>query len=1298
MTQDKEPKGFAMRHSMHVHKLIAGSAISIAVVAGAPYAASAVETPGDVTTVEQAIEWAQNELASAPAPLSADEGVHGYELAQLGDSSWDLRAFSPDTSWYDELQSDFTLQNASQFVGFQELVDGGTDFTGKTVRLAGDLVFVNSELKSIGGADGKQFNGTFDGAGKTLYNFKINSTADAGDRSANFGLFGHAGKDSVIRNVNIADSSVTVTRSSASQQAVSDIAALVGSTEGSVENCSVQANVTVNVDTPQIGDATSVVNRVGGVAGTVGGNVTGCSFSGTLTMLTNTAGSDAIATDGRQPGLIVAKHVGGVVAYLGDPARHEVKADDPSTHGSISGCSFTGSIDAKSPTESGQDRFGQPLSVRTEGVGGVVGYTQGSVTDSTCSGTVFAPQGDMVGGVVGSLRSISGGSAGYLTTNDYGTESDPLTVSGCMTASSAKIGGLHAGGGVVGAAGSHTLITQSSNAAPVSVYRWNKPSGGGVAGQSFGDITYSANTGSVKTAKLEDDSTASGYYVAGVAGMLLWYKQADGTPNTPQPQMYGCYNTGQVIAYAGMKSAALVGQNDGNVNNCLALSGTSIDNALQVDDSSSGTMGTTSVFLSDSDMRSTKATAVLNKLRNSTGWDDYFVVADGVNGGYPQLRSLAGKLDTATLSASGLSASVAKNAAYNGGEAIPSLNVSYQGKKLVQNADFYVVPQKGATQLGSDYQAGIVGIGAYAGRVDAVCSYGIDKGDLANCTVSIKGKKFNYKTVDIQNLEVSVTDEYGNELPSNWFTFAFKTSPFKNDGDEPAYDRFNGTQQIERYTSRYTGSKDDINMTNRAPQYVLGGVDGSTKYSPADYPAGVSHYGYYPVVVTPTEEASYTGSTFGNYKIAPASLMTDVDIKAMTWNGQSYAWNDKAQAFELGAPSIEYTGSAVTPSVSSVTYTDPADPTNVHTLKEGEDYRVIYGNPNSDTDGSSRPGDNVGSPDSNTVVSATVRFIGGGRPYDFDNFVNMYFTIHGQNAPAVTNIADCQIIADSQPYTGKEVTPVRIIDPSGKELDGTNFRVEYSDNTDIGTAKYTIRATRGYTGTVSGTFNIFDPAEAYGWTDVDPTSWYGTESGVLKYMHESGLVSGYAGTTLFGPYDSLSRAQAVTILWRFAEHPDDSDDGTAPNETGMPDVDGSQWYAKAANWAVKNGVVTGVEQPDGSRRFAPNDTITREQMCAIIANYAATLNGVDVEGQTDQGKLASMPDGSQVSDWARSSVAWALTRGVINGVDIDGQPYVKPQDQLVRIQMAAIMTNCTHDQNIIQPPANAAQAKTSETE
>ena len=189
-------------------------------------------------------------------------------------------------------------------------------------------------------------------------------------------------------------------------------------------------------------------------------------------------------------------------------------------------------------------------------------------------------------------------------------------------------------------------------------------------------------------------------------------------------------------------------------------------------------------------------------------------------------------------------------------------------------------------------------------------------------------------------------------------------------------------------------------------------------------------------------------------------------------------------------------------------------------------------------------------------------------------------------------------------------------------------------------------------------------------SDVSRNDW-GYES--IYWCADRGLLSGYAGTTLFGTYDGLTRAQAAVVLWRYLNPAAASDpqNDAAPNKTPFTDVEDRSWYMAAVNWAVENEVMSGYS---GTTHFGPYDQMTREQLFAIVANAASVFCGADI-ASPDESKMNALPDAASVSDWAREVVAWGLNEGVMSGVLEDGVRYLRPQKPIDRSTMAAVMMN-----------------------
>ena len=173
-----------------------------------------------------------------------------------------------------------------------------------------------------------------------------------------------------------------------------------------------------------------------------------------------------------------------------------------------------------------------------------------------------------------------------------------------------------------------------------------------------------------------------------------------------------------------------------------------------------------------------------------------------------------------------------------------------------------------------------------------------------------------------------------------------------------------------------------------------------------------------------------------------------------------------------------------------------------------------------------------------------------------------------------------------------------------------------------------------------------------GFTDRPaPTSW---DHAGIDFALNNGLFYG-TSSTQFSPSGAMTRAMLVTVLWRLDGRP-------APKSSNpFQDVPANQYYCDAVTWASENNM--------GQGRFAPDTSITREQIAAIIYRYAA-WKGYDTSARAD---LSSFPDLSQVSSWATANLAWANAEGLISGNQSGGQTYLLPQGNATRAQVAAIL-------------------------
>lgn len=188
--------------------------------------------------------------------------------------------------------------------------------------------------------------------------------------------------------------------------------------------------------------------------------------------------------------------------------------------------------------------------------------------------------------------------------------------------------------------------------------------------------------------------------------------------------------------------------------------------------------------------------------------------------------------------------------------------------------------------------------------------------------------------------------------------------------------------------------------------------------------------------------------------------------------------------------------------------------------------------------------------------------------------------------------------------------------------------------------------------------------------DLDRRQWY--HEGV-DFVLNRGLMNG-VGKNKFEPYESMSRAMLVTVLWRLAGQP-------AP-VGGNPfnDVKNGQWFTNAIIWASENSIVNGV----GKGKFEPDENVTRQQMATIFYRYANSI-GMDTSAQQD---IGSFPDAGQVDSWAREALQWAVASGLITGSREGGQVYLLPNGNAERAQAATILMRFSRMNPVTNQPTN----------
>ena len=194
---------------------------------------------------------------------------------------------------------------------------------------------------------------------------------------------------------------------------------------------------------------------------------------------------------------------------------------------------------------------------------------------------------------------------------------------------------------------------------------------------------------------------------------------------------------------------------------------------------------------------------------------------------------------------------------------------------------------------------------------------------------------------------------------------------------------------------------------------------------------------------------------------------------------------------------------------------------------------------------------------------------------------------------------------------------------------------------------------------VTVTFEKISESIDLPFTDLAEETWY---SGAVEYVYAHGLMRGMS-ETVFSPNTSLTRAQAVQILYNLEDQPVVSGAATF--------TDAEHWAKTPIAWAQQTGVVDGYE--DNS--FRPENPISRQEFAQMMYNYAK-YKGYDLAAK---GNLDAFPDADKMGAWAEPALAWANGNNLINGHD-DGT--LDPGGTTIRAQAASILMR--FDLNIVK--------------
>ena len=355
--------------------------------------------------------------------------------------------------------------------------------------------------------------------------------------------------------------------------------------------------------------------------------------------------------------------------------------------------------------------------------------------------------------------------------------------------------------------------------------------------------------------------------------------------------------------------------------------------------------------------------------------------------------------------------------------------------------------------------------------------------------------------------------------------------------------------------------------------------------------------------------------------------------------------------------------------------------------RELEDHRLHYNSNKNGVDYGPVPAPNISvTGDANGVNTVTITCT--------DKKVPLYYTLDGsypnQNAKRytgsftvpygtkVTAVAAWKLNGSRSPLTVRTADKVKLVAPtitlnsSGKVVMTTptvNGKIYYTvDNTRPGSSSLRYDGPKSLTGGrflravtiheqgISAETRVYLSKEGNLYYDMHGGQWF---YDAMDWCYQSGILKGVAPYTM-DPNGIVTRGMLVTLLYRFS---DDSLGKGWKRTNTFKDVKQTSYYAEAIEWAYRNQLVDGY----GPNAFGPEDAVTRQQMCKIVAAFLTWKN----TPLHHAGSYAdTFADYNKIAPWAVESVDGMVAAGLIIG---DGEN-LNPNAGTTRAQFCVVMT------------------------
>ena len=132
------------------------------------------------------------------------------------------------------------------------------------------------------------------------------------------------------------------------------------------------------------------------------------------------------------------------------------------------------------------------------------------------------------------------------------------------------------------------------------------------------------------------------------------------------------------------------------------------------------------------------------------------------------------------------------------------------------------------------------------------------------------------------------------------------------------------------------------------------------------------------------------------------------------------------------------------------------------------------------------------------------------------------------------------------------------------------------------------------------------------------------------FYHDPQITAG-TSKTKFSPYNTCTREQVVTFLWR-------ANGCQEPTNTENPfkDVPADAYYTEAVLWAVENGITNGKSKT----KFGVGDPCTREQVVTFLWR---------AEGEPEHETVDNPFTDVSETAYSYDAILWAVEKGITNG-------------------------------------------------